>query len=118
MADRQGVTRWRGWGESPRSAGRDGCHDTRVTGGVTPPVTRSFSRSRVPCAQPYASLRAALRRLLGDPGAVAAHKAARAELERVGEADVAAGRRWETEAYLDANDAVIEAERHVPRWRR
>lgn len=57
-------------------------------------------------------------RLLGDPQAVAAHKKARAELERVSEADRKAGRHWETEEYLDANDAVIETEQHVPFWRR
>jgi len=57
-------------------------------------------------------------RVLGSPEAVAAHKAARAELERVGESDRKAGRDWETDEYLDANDAVIEAEKHVPWWRR
>lgn len=50
--------------------------------------------------------------------AVAKYKAARAELERAGEADRKAGRHEETDAYLAANSAVIKAEKHVPWWRR
>lgn len=57
-------------------------------------------------------------RVLGSPEAVAAHKAARGRLERVGEADRKTGRDWETDEYLDANSAVIETEKHVPWWRR
>lgn len=57
-------------------------------------------------------------RALGSPEAVAAHKAARERLERVSEADRKAGRDWETDDYLEANAAVIEAEKHVPWWRR
>lgn len=42
-----------------------------------------------------------------------AYKAARAELERISERD-----REETDDYLAANHAVIEAEKKLPWWQR
>lgn len=42
-----------------------------------------------------------------------AYKAAKAELERVSKRD-----REETDEFLAANHAVIEAEKNVPWWRR
>jgi hypothetical protein len=42
-----------------------------------------------------------------------AYKAARANLEHVSKRD-----REETDAYLEANQAVIEAEKNIPWWRR
>lgn len=45
-------------------------------------------------------------------------KDAKQKLAEVADADQKAGRNWETDAYLKANNAVIEAEKHVPWWRR
>lgn len=45
--------------------------------------------------------------------AIREHKAARAELERVSKRD-----REETDAYLVANQRVIDAEKNVPWYRR
>ncbi|RAN92673.1 hypothetical protein GAR05_06165 [Micromonospora saelicesensis] len=45
--------------------------------------------------------------------AIKEHKDARAELERVSRRD-----RAETDAFLDANDRVIAAEKNVPWYRR
>lgn len=45
-------------------------------------------------------------------------KNARANLAEVTAADEAAGRHYETDEYTAANQAVIEAEKHVPWWRR
>lgn len=50
--------------------------------------------------------------------AIADHKAAKQKLADVTDADQAAGRNWETDEYLAANQAVIDAEKHVPWWRR
>lgn len=60
-------------------------------------------------------------RVLGKPEAVARHKAARANLERITRQDIAAGRDLvpdgESEEWLAANRAVADAERDVPKWR-
>ncbi|MFE9192075.1 hypothetical protein ACFYL6_20965 [Micromonospora sp. NPDC007208] len=45
--------------------------------------------------------------------AIQEHKDARAELERISRRD-----RAETDAFLDANDRVIAAEKNVPWYRR
>lgn len=45
--------------------------------------------------------------------AIKEHKEARAELERISRRD-----RAETDAFLDANDRVIAAEKNVSWWRR
>jgi hypothetical protein len=43
---------------------------------------------------------------------------AKEHLEKVTKADKQAGRHYETPEYLAANKAVVEAEKHVPWWRR
>ncbi len=50
--------------------------------------------------------------------AIQRYRDARRELDRVDRADRKAGRRDETDAYLAANDRVIDAEKGVPWWRR
>ncbi|MFI6238322.1 hypothetical protein ACIBEF_00420 [Micromonospora sp. NPDC050795] len=45
--------------------------------------------------------------------AIKEHKDARAELERISRRD-----RAETDAFLDANDRVIAAEKNIPWYRR
>ncbi len=45
-------------------------------------------------------------------------KDAREELERVARADRKAGHKEETDAYLAANQRVIDAEQRVPWWQR
>lgn len=45
-------------------------------------------------------------------------KDARKHLEQVTEADKAAGHHYETDAYLEANAAVADAEKNVAWWRR
>ena len=45
-------------------------------------------------------------------------KDARKHLEQVTEADKAAGRHYETDEYTAANQAVIDAEKQAPWWRR
>ncbi|MBA8827093.1 hypothetical protein FHX42_004477 [Saccharopolyspora lacisalsi] len=45
--------------------------------------------------------------------AIADHKDAKEELERVSKRD-----RYESDDYLDANRKVVETEKHVPWWRR
>jgi len=52
-------------------------------------------------------------KLFGDPQAVADHKAAREELDRVSRRD-----RAETDDVLAANRRVVETEQNVPWWRR
>jgi hypothetical protein len=52
-------------------------------------------------------------RIIGTPEARAAHTAARTEL-----AEVSAGTTEETDEFLAANDAVIQAEQALPKWRR
>lgn len=43
---------------------------------------------------------------------------AKGRLAEVTAADEKAGRHYETDEYLDANAAVVEAEKNVPWWRR
>lgn len=45
-------------------------------------------------------------------------KDAKAALEKVTAADKKAGRHYETDAYLEANAAVADAEKRVPWYRR
>jgi hypothetical protein len=68
----------------------------RVTGGDIATVERGTGVSRQTRKQ-----------------AVAEHKAAKTELERISKQD-----RTETDEYLAANRRVIETEKHVPWWRR
>ncbi|MFJ3699517.1 hypothetical protein ACIPW9_36235 [Streptomyces sp. NPDC090052] len=53
------------------------------------------------------------RKIAGTPEARTAHRKAKDELERVSRRD-----RDETDAYVAANQAVIDAEQDLPRWRR
>jgi len=54
-----------------------------------------------------------LDKLIGTPAARATHRAARQHLDTVSRRD-----RDETPDYIAANDAVIDAEQNLPRWRR
>lgn len=55
---------------------------------------------------------------MADKAAIAAHKAAKRALHANQRAEVAAGITEETDIYLELNDRVLEAEQHVPWYRR